>query len=137
MSASDHLNPVQFYHGTDARLSRGDLLVPQVANESDYSSTPVHPGQQPVSVYGEEKEFEHPHTYVTTRVATAARYGSRVYKVEIGGDVKPDATMDSVAESYKTDAPVRVTGRMPYRPPKTVFDRVSLRKSLPEGSYYG
>lgn len=33
MSAQDHLNPVQFYHGTVASFAPGDVLTPKGAND--------------------------------------------------------------------------------------------------------
>lgn len=67
MSASDHLSPQQFYHGTDADLSTGAVLRP---------ASELYPGEKPTHHLWDRVS-------VTTDPEEATNYGSRVYKVDV------------------------------------------------------
>jgi hypothetical protein len=116
-----NLSDAQFYHGTDAKLRRGDMIQPSVANESDYREDPDN----------DDELLPDPSAYASTRVNTAARYGYNVYKVKPTGPVNPDWSMVPQAESYKSRQPMQVQKKWAYRPPpEHGIDAVSLRNNF-------
>lgn len=81
MSAQDNLNPVQFYHGTNAELKPGqDMVIP---------------GRR--------------HVYFTTDRDTAAHIGKYVLTVRPTGPYEPDD--GGMRDSYKSTQPLHITGR--------------------------
>lgn len=81
MTASDHLNGTQFYHGTNAKLEPGkDMVIP---------------GRK--------------HTYFTTDKPTAAHIGKYVLTVEPTGSYEPDD--GGMIDSFKSTQPLNILGR--------------------------
>lgn len=107
MSAHDHLNRVQFYHGTTAELGQGDTIEPG------------HPENYPV----DEKTYPNPGSdvYFTSNQRMAQGYADRasgkrggypkVYEVEPTGDYEPHPP-DST-HGYRSGSPLRVLRKLP------------------------
>lgn len=113
MSAQDHLQPMQFFHGTTAELRPGSHIRPAAE-----SGLPAN-----FSGYGNEA-----HAYATASLPSASTYAehaldwaynrdaghgktSRVYQVEPTGDYEPDP--DDTNQAYRTQSSWRVTRRVP------------------------
>lgn len=109
MTATNHLQPMQFYHGTAAKLSPGDTLTPQGANA--YGRT--------------EKASSHEHVYFSDQKQDASDYAwyrsngsnrpgeGRMYQVQPQGDYESDKFgKQDVPHEYRTTAPVRVIAQV-------------------------
>lgn len=92
MSAQDHLNPQQFYHGTPHEFKPGEM---------------VEPGRMM------------DHAYASTSAAVARGYGNRVYQVEFTGPSEPDPEMPSPSKAmfYQDPDPAA-----PLIPGKSLMD---------------
>lgn len=81
MSASDHLSPQQFFHGTNAKLEPGkDMVIP---------------GRK--------------HTYFTTDKDVASKLGKYVLTVQPTGSYEPDD--GGMRDSYKSTQPLTILRR--------------------------
>jgi len=88
MSASDYLQPRQFYHGTRHEFTPGDLVDPGREQNPDPSASG-------------------PYAYVSPDKSFASGYG-KVYKVEPTGPV--ERVPHGASLEYQTAHPLRVTG---------------------------
>lgn len=70
MTADEHLNPQQFYHGTNKELNVGDVVVP--SGDSGYKRW----------------------AYATLKPQHAKTFGSNVYTVKPVDDVSPPRWME-------------------------------------------
>jgi hypothetical protein len=80
VSASDHLNPQQFYHGTSDKFAPGDELT------DGYSTTSM----QGASYYASLKAHDR------------GRKFGHVYAVQPSEDVSPDTSDPDVSDQYKS-----------------------------------
>ena len=86
MSASDHLSPQQFFHGSHKKFKPGDVLLPPSRTGEEARS---HPDIDPSEFNNRE------HVYMTDSPESAASYasdkgGTHVYEVEPHKDVHED-----------------------------------------------
>jgi hypothetical protein len=88
MSASDHLNPQQFFHGSDHVFGTGDTIDPSRALPYVQQS------------HGDAYAF------ATTDRDTASRFGRHVYPVAPQGTMETDPQMP--LNAYRTKQPLTV-----------------------------
>jgi hypothetical protein len=91
MTASDHLQPKQFYHGSNHEFEEGHHILPQSAT-----------GNRNYGFNGDRAQ----HVYVTTSRAVGRSYGSHLYEVEPNGPLHED-----IAEEDSYMAPSAVVKR--------------------------
>ena len=119
MAASDHLQPQQFYHGTDAELQPGDMITSPSSRR----------------VAGRHATRRGDFSFFTTDALNARTYAPRtfgyddapgrtkyVYTVEPTGSYNRD-TKHYGAPNYKSRHPLRVTG---------VYDKTSVEAQMTE-----
>lgn len=107
MAASDHLNPQQFYHGTNARLEPGSYLSARGANSYGRAES----GSRSGYVYA-TTDLEQAWTYARSRTSAAdgqwhEGHAGHVYQVQPTGKVTPDPEGYSTADA-RTRARFRV-----------------------------
>jgi hypothetical protein len=106
VSADEHLNPQQFYHGTTAArgLDVGDTIEPGHDANHEISSKE--------HVYFTNREFRAKKW--SSEAAGGYKPGMRVFKVEPTGPYEHDANWpsDDYEASYQTKHPLRITGRV-------------------------
>lgn len=97
MSADDHLNPRQFFHGTKREIT-GDT---------------IEPGHEPnfdISIPGK--------VYMSGTRAKARKYAGssgRVFRVEPTGPYEHDDNLPSNHASFQSDHPLRIVGEVKQR----------------------
>lgn len=97
MSADDHLSPDQFFHGTAARLSPGDMVKPGHAGHDISSGSHVYFAAQE----------EHARTFGGLAAIRDGKPAYHVYRVEPTGVHERDP--DSWG-GYRSTSPLRVVG---------------------------
>lgn len=126
MAAEDNLNPQQFYHGTRAALSEGDLIEPghRVTNEraSDRKLSNVGEGRR--STY----------THATTSLDVAGAYAQRAALPRVGRNWMPqgEAHVYEVAPlgEHEQDPDGRPGVDIRSKHPMRVTKRLSLGAGL-------
>lgn len=99
MSAQDHLNPKQFFHGTNVELKPGEYVLPPEKTGAQPHSHPDIPAE----------EFNNAaHVYVSTSLQAAQNFasdkgGSNVYEVEPHSDIHkdPESEYTGDEDSYR------------------------------------
>ena len=105
MTASDHLQPQQFfYHGTNADLKPGDYLSPRGANDYGRAEGASHRSYV-YATYALEQAW----TYARSRVSAA---DGQLHEGHVGNvyQVQPTGKVTSDPDGY-TDASVRTKAR--------------------------
>ena len=98
MSTQDNLNPVQFYHGTNAELSPGAHIVPGKERET----------------YGLEHAYATPNPEQARRYAgmkAADKEGSSPHVYQVTGDLHPGFQWGE-GQEFKTKGHLRVVGEV-------------------------
>jgi hypothetical protein len=90
MAAQDNLNPEQFYHGSNSRLARGDMVDPDRSGVKA-----IHHGS---------------YTFFSSNKDEAGIFGRHVYKVRPTGNYEPDPYMHE-GTAYRSPSHLRVTGK--------------------------
>lgn len=120
MTASDVVNPVQFYHGSNALLSPDDLITSSAARGTvPEHSDPRTPSQQ---VYGPDSPYKSPlqsNSYFSTNKEHAAGFGQHLYEVEPVGKSRIDQQDNPwvTGTAYRSLEPLRVVrkAKHPWR----------------------
>jgi hypothetical protein len=103
MSAGDHLNPQQFFHGTTETF---DHVLPNDVHGKNEGFGTVHPQSSAAHAYATTD----PNQAFVYAMHTQGKWGgiAKVWKVEPMGDYEPDVQSPN---SYRSRAGWRVTGR--------------------------
>lgn len=109
MTAEDHLSPAQFFHGTSADLSPGDMI--STGHPANYEGGPAEP----------PGSWTDSHVFMTTDAEGAQRHARNaafvkggmphVYQVEPTGSYEPHPYDHPLrVYNYQSRSPLRVTG---------------------------
>lgn len=118
MSASDNLQPLQFYHGTSGfSYNPGDLLTPEeAAKNSNYEFSDSS------KVYA-SSNFSTAATYAKMHPNTQVGSKPVIYKVKALGPVEQDQNAIRNPASKQTSYPLEIIKKVPYTPPLIGYDR--------------